>query len=84
MATYGQYRNPYRRHSAIGLPASHTFPERTENMGTWTAVRKIRHLRANIAGAEFEKHVEEDCEGVHANLHYTVHNEKTFNVKAKN
>ena len=27
MATYGQYRNPYRRHSAIGLPASHTFPE---------------------------------------------------------
>ena len=28
MATYdGQYRNPYRRHSAIGLPASHSFPE---------------------------------------------------------
>ena len=53
-------------------------------MGTWTAVRKIRHLRANIAGEEFEKHVEEDCEGVHGNLHYTVHSEKTFNVKAKN
>ena len=27
METYGQYRNPYRRHSAIGLPSSHTFPE---------------------------------------------------------
>ena len=27
MATYGQYRNPYRRHSAIGLPTSHTFPD---------------------------------------------------------
>ena len=26
MAIYGQYRNPYRRHSAIGLPSSHTFP----------------------------------------------------------
>ena len=64
--------------------SSHTFPERTENMGTWTAVRKIRHLRATIAGEEFEKHVEEDCEGVHGNLHYTVHKEKTFNVKAKN
>ena len=64
--------------------SSHTFPERTANMGTWTAVRKIRHLRANIAGEEFEKHVEEDCEGVHSNIHYTVHQEKTFNVKAKN
>ena len=29
MTTQAQYRNPYRRHSALGLPASHTFP-RTE------------------------------------------------------
>ena len=27
MTMYGQYRNPYRRHSAIGLPVSHSFPE---------------------------------------------------------
>ena len=27
METYGQYRNPYRRHSAIGLPATHSFPD---------------------------------------------------------
>ena len=63
---------------------SHTFPERTENMGTWTAVRKIRHLAADLQGELFEKHVEEDCEGVHTNLHYTVHKEKTFQVKTKN
>lgn len=63
---------------------SHTFPERTENMGSWTAVRKISHLRAEVEGEKFEKVVEEDCEGVHGNLHYTVHKEKVFNVKSKN
>ena len=64
---------------------SHTFPEMTENMGTWTAVRKIRHLLADLQGDGdlFQKHVEEDCEWVHTNLHYIVH-EKTFKVKAKN
>ena len=71
------------REAVLAPGGSHTFPERTENMGTWTAVRKIRHLRANIAGEQFEKHLEEDCEGVHANLHYTVYKEKTFNVKEK-
>ena len=69
---------------ALAPGDSHTFQERSENMGTWTAVRKIRHLSANIEGATFEKHVEEDCEGIHANIHYTVHREKVFNVKAKN
>ena len=24
---------------------SHTFPEKSENMGTWNAVRKITHIR---------------------------------------
>ena len=27
MTALSQYRNPYRRHSALGLPTSHTFPQ---------------------------------------------------------
>ena len=40
--------------------------------------------RGNIEGEEFEKHCEEDCEGVHGNIHYTVHKEGKFNLKSKN
>merc|ERR1712179_261415 len=62
---------------------SHTFEEKTEDMGSWQAVRKILSVKGKIDGEEFEKTCEDDCEGIHANIHYTVHKEKTLNLKSK-
>merc|ERR1711872_645842 len=63
---------------------SHTFEEKTEDMGSWQAVRKILTVRGKINDAEFEKTCEYDCEGIHSNIHYTVHKEERFNLKNRN
>eukprot|EP00092_Neocalanus_flemingeri_P014838 GFUD01016019.1.p1 GENE.GFUD01016019.1~~GFUD01016019.1.p1 ORF type:complete len:108 (+),score=42.29 GFUD01016019.1:111-434(+) len=68
----------------LGHGESHTFEEKSEDMGSWQAVRKILSVKGKIDGEEFEKVCEEDCEGVHGNIHYTVHKEGKFAVKNKN
>eukprot|EP00090_Calanus_glacialis_P001129 TRINITY_DN10793_c0_g1_i2.p1 TRINITY_DN10793_c0_g1~~TRINITY_DN10793_c0_g1_i2.p1 ORF type:complete len:108 (-),score=46.20 TRINITY_DN10793_c0_g1_i2:167-490(-) len=68
----------------VGQGESHTFEEKTEDMGTWRAVRKILALKGKIEGEEFEKICEEDCEGIHGNIHYTVHKEGEFRMKLRN
>merc|ERR1712098_595166 len=66
---------------------SHTFKERSQDHGTWQSVRKVVSVRAETEGGEvlFERSCEEDCSGVHAEIHYTVHpQEKEFRVHARN
>merc|ERR1711962_1912629 len=66
---------------------SHTFKERSQDHGTWQSVRKVVSIRAETEGAEvlFERACEEDCSGVHGEIHYTVHpQEKEFRVLARN
>merc|ERR1712112_728833 len=65
---------------------SHTFKERSQDHGTWQSVRKVVSVRAETEGGEvlFERACEEDCSGVHGEIHYTVHNqEKEFRVLAR-
>eukprot|EP00092_Neocalanus_flemingeri_P091894 GFUD01116586.1.p1 GENE.GFUD01116586.1~~GFUD01116586.1.p1 ORF type:complete len:151 (+),score=49.63 GFUD01116586.1:25-477(+) len=59
----------------IGEGESHTFEEKSEDMGSWQNVRKILSIKGQIGedGEVFEKLCETDCEGVHSNIHYTVH-----------
>merc|ERR1711936_710494 len=67
----------------LGPGETHTFKEKSEDMGTWQAVRKILSIKGKVDDEEFEKICEEDCEGIHGNIHYTVHKEGTFHVKNK-
>jgi len=65
---------------------SHTFKERTEDMGSWKAVRKVLTIEAKGEGEEdvWSRVCEVDCQGVHGVLHYTVHApEKEFRLKAR-
>eukprot|EP00092_Neocalanus_flemingeri_P094264 GFUD01119856.1.p1 GENE.GFUD01119856.1~~GFUD01119856.1.p1 ORF type:complete len:127 (+),score=39.37 GFUD01119856.1:46-381(+) len=63
----------------IGEGESHTFEEKSEYMSagyvSWKNVRKILSIKGQIGedGEVFEKLCETDCEGVHSNIHYTVH-----------
>ena len=55
---------------------SHTFPEKTEDMGTWTAVRPIHIIKGAIGeGKRFEAQPAEHCNGVVANMKFTLHHE---------
>ena len=60
-----------------GNGQSHTFPEMTENMGTWTAVRPIHLIKGEIGdgGKQFETRPEEHCNGIVVNLAYSLHHE---------
>merc|ERR1712080_149011 len=65
---------------------SHTFKERSQDHGTRQSVRKVLSVRAENDGGEvlFERACEEDCSGVHGEIHYTVHGqEKEFRVLAR-
>jgi len=65
---------------------SHTFKERSEDMGSWQAVRKVLTIEAKGEGEEdlWSRDCEGDCQGVHGVLHYTVHpTEKEFRLKAR-
>ena len=56
----------------------HTFPEMTENMGTWTAVRPIHTIKGSIGEGQdkvFETRPEEHCNGVVSNLEFSLHHE---------
>merc|ERR1711936_153552 len=68
----------------LGPGESHTWEEKSEDMGTWQAVRKILTVKCQVNGEEFEKICEEDCEGIHGNIHYTAHREGRFHLKNKN
>merc|ERR1712098_370581 len=65
--------------------SSHTFPEREEDMGTWTAVRKILSISGQVEGEEpFSVVCGDHCEGVHANLHFSPqHQDKKFTLVSK-
>ena len=53
---------------------SHTFPEKTEDMGTWTAVRPIHIVKGAIGeGKTFEAQPADHCNGVVANMKFTLH-----------
>ena len=55
---------------------SHTFPEKTEDMGTWTAVRPIHIVKGAIGeGKTFEAQPADHCNGVVANMKFTLHHE---------
>ena len=55
---------------------SHTFPEKTEDMGTWTAVRPIHVIKGVIGeGKSFEAKPEDHCNGVVAHMKFTLHHE---------
>ena len=56
---------------------SHTFPEKTEDMGTWTAVRPIHVVKGVIGEGEktFEAQPADHCNGVVANMKFTLHHE---------
>merc|ERR1712131_241494 len=41
---------------------SHIFEEKSENMGSWTAFRKIKHLRLEDDEGAHEHTVEDDCQ----------------------
>merc|ERR1711973_870194 len=63
---------------------SHTFEEKSESMGSWTAFRKIKHLRVEGDDGEHEHNVEEDCQGVHAIIHYQIQPEKKLLLIERN
>ena len=65
---------------------SHTFLERSQDMGSWQAVRKVVRVTAEKeGGGVWVRQVEEDCEGVHGSIHYTVHaQEQEFRLLARN
>merc|ERR1711892_443801 len=69
----------------LGEGETHTFEEKSEDMGSWQNVRKIISISGQIGedGEVFEKICETDCEGVHTNIHYTVHKEGLFNMKLR-
>merc|ERR1712105_504897 len=52
---------------------SHTFPEKIEDMGSWTAVCMIHTLRGTAGEESFVKTCEEDCGGIEKHIGYTVH-----------
>ena len=57
---------------------SHTFPEKTEDMGSWTAVRPIHVIKGQIGdegGKIFEVKPEDHCTGVVGHLKFTLHHE---------
>jgi len=62
---------------------SHTFPEKSEDMGTWTAVKKIVRISGTAGGKPFSQEVEEHCEGVHGNIQFSVHAEHGVQFIAK-
>jgi len=63
---------------------THTFPEKSEDMGTWTAVKKITHIHGNVAGNPFTQSIEEHCDGVQGNVHYSLHPQEGVKLLAKN
>eukprot|EP00091_Calanus_sinicus_P008778 TRINITY_DN2099_c0_g1_i10.p1 TRINITY_DN2099_c0_g1~~TRINITY_DN2099_c0_g1_i10.p1 ORF type:complete len:110 (+),score=44.90 TRINITY_DN2099_c0_g1_i10:187-516(+) len=69
----------------LGEGETHAFEEKSEDMGSWQNVRKIISVRGQIGddGEVFEKICETDCEGVHKNIHYTVHKEGEFRMKLR-
>ena len=56
---------------------SHTFPEKTEDMGSWTAVRPIHLIKGHIGEGEkhFEAKPEDHCSGVVAHMKFTLHHD---------
>ena len=55
---------------------SHTFAEKTEDMGTWTAVRPILLIKGQLGeGKEFEAKPEDHCSGVVAHMKFSLHHE---------
>jgi len=63
---------------------SHIFEEKSENMGSWTAFRKIKHLRLEDDEGAHEHTVEDDCQGVHALIHYQIQPEKKLSLLERN
>lgn len=57
----------------LEVDQSHTFPEKTEDMGSWTAVKKIIFLSGTSGGLPFRQDMEQHCEGIHNNLEFSVH-----------
>ena len=55
---------------------SHTFAEKTEDMGTWTAVRPILLIKGQLGEGEkkvFEAKPEDHCSGVVAHMKFSLH-----------
>merc|ERR1711879_1030668 len=62
----------YARSVQVTAHETHLFSEMSEDMGTWTAVRKITHIKVERDGVVAERVVGDDCEGVHGCLHYKL------------
>jgi len=65
---------------------SHIFKERSEDMGSWQAVKKVLSIEARGDGEEevWRRACEDDCQGVHGGIHYNLHvAEKEFRLKAR-
>ena len=57
---------------------SHTFPEKTECMGSWTAAKPIHIIKGKIEEDDsktFEQNTEEHCKGIEPNLAFMLHHE---------
>ena len=54
---------------------SHTFPEKTEDMGTWFAVMPIHIIKGEIGENEFQASPGDYCDGVEAHLKFTLHHQ---------
>merc|ERR1712001_288473 len=57
---------------------SHTFPEKTEDMGTWQAVRPIHLIKGELGEQKekvFEAKPEDHCSGVVAHMKFSLHHE---------